>query len=166
MPSIINPNCTLYLYADDSALSVAGDDLTKIERDLTENMLNVSKWLSQNRLSLHLGKTESILFGSNKKLKNSNPLSIVVDNVRLQETKCVKYLGAHIDDNLSGNTMFTNVINKIKCTMKFLYRNKSFMNFEVRKMLVNSLIQPRFDYACNIWFRCSGKTKQNAKVSE
>lgn len=56
--------------------------------------------------------------------------------------------------------MFDYVLKKINGTFKFMYRNRNFLNFEVRKMLVNSLIQPRFDYACNTWYRCIGKTKQ------
>ena len=56
--------------------------------------------------------------------------------------------------------MFDYVIKKINGTIKFLYRNRSFMKTEVRKMLVNSLIQPWFDYACNLWYRPIGKTKQ------
>ena len=108
-----------------------------------------------------MGKTECIVFGSKQKLKKARSLNIIVNNVTVEVTKCIKYLGAYIDENLSGNVMFDYIIKKINSTSKFLYRNKSFFNFDVRKMLVNSLIQPRFDYACQIWYRSIGKTKQS-----
>ena len=37
---------------------------------LSEELESCRKWLMDNNLSLHLGKTESILFGSKKKIKN------------------------------------------------------------------------------------------------
>ena len=60
-------SCELCLYADDSMLFVAGKDVKQIEQRLTEEMYNISAWLESNKLSLHLGKTESILFGSKRK---------------------------------------------------------------------------------------------------
>ena len=55
--------CKLLLYADDSALLASSSDVSEIEEILKRELESVSEWLSENRLSLHLGKTESILFG-------------------------------------------------------------------------------------------------------
>ena len=38
---------------------------------------SLREWLEENRLSLHLGKTQSILFGSKKRLRTSNKLHVV-----------------------------------------------------------------------------------------
>ena len=55
--------CKLILYADDSALLVSGKDVVKIEQVLSRELKAVNEWLEENCLSLHLGKTQSILFG-------------------------------------------------------------------------------------------------------
>ena len=57
-------SCRLLLYDDDSCLLVSHKDPEYIASKLSENMNNCSKWMVDNRLSLHLGKTEVILFGS------------------------------------------------------------------------------------------------------
>ena len=57
----------LLLYADDSALLVSGKDVKVIEQTLSRELESVRDWLIDNKLSLHLGKTESILFGGKKK---------------------------------------------------------------------------------------------------
>ena len=101
------------------------------------------------------------MFGSKRRLSNVPELNISCNNVKLAVTTCVKYLGTYVDNCLSGTDMFDYVIKKINGTIKFLYRNKSFLDMDVRKMLVNSLIQPRFDYSCNLWYRPIGKTKQS-----
>ena len=58
--------CKLILYADDSALLVSGKDVVKIEQVLSRELKAVNEWLEENRLSLHIGKTKSILFGSKR----------------------------------------------------------------------------------------------------
>ena len=62
-------NCKLLLYADVSALIVPGKDVMEIGLQLTKELKYISNWLTDNKLSLHLGKTESILFGTKKKLQ-------------------------------------------------------------------------------------------------
>ena len=55
--------CKLLLYADDSALLIPGRNLKDIEKQLSRELSCITEWLVDNKLSLHLGKTESILFG-------------------------------------------------------------------------------------------------------
>ena len=62
-------DCDLLLYADVSALLIRGEDIIDIEQKLSEELAKLNVWLIDNKLSLHLGKTESILFASNRKLK-------------------------------------------------------------------------------------------------
>ena len=41
-----------------------------------------SKWLVDNKLSFHMGKTECILFGSKRKLRKAEELSVMVIKLR------------------------------------------------------------------------------------
>ena len=54
--------CKLLIYADDSALIASGKNIADIETTLSSELEYVSNWLIDNKLSLHLGKTQSILF--------------------------------------------------------------------------------------------------------
>ena len=49
----------LLLYLDDSAILVADKDISTVENALQTDLQIVSEWLIDNKLSLHLGKTES-----------------------------------------------------------------------------------------------------------
>ena len=124
MCKAIDDTCNLYLYADDSALAVSGKNIIEIEKCLNTNINNISVWLQENRLSLHLGKTECILFGSKGKLNKLPELNIVCNNVKIMNTTCVKYLGANLDCHLSGVSMYESVVKKINNSIKFLYRKK------------------------------------------
>ena len=93
----------LLLYADDSAILVADKSKTEVEKLLSDDLNLVSQWLIDNKLSLHLGKTESILFGSKKKKSNiivHFTLNISCNGHSIQPTHSVKYLGTTIDQHL------------------------------------------------------------------
>ena len=67
----ISVNCKLLLYADDSALLVRGRNPSDIAEILSGNLKSCNDWLIDNKLSLHFGKTESILFVVKETSENS-----------------------------------------------------------------------------------------------
>ena len=68
MYTSVSADCKLILYADDSAMLFAQKDPEVISQKLSKVMELCSNWLIDNTLSLHLGKTESVLFGPRRKL--------------------------------------------------------------------------------------------------
>ena len=150
----------LFLYADDSALVKSGRNPSEIEAFLSEELKSVSDWLVMNKLSLHLGKTESILFASRHNLKKVSNLNVSCNNVEIGSADKVKYLGATLEQDLSGKCMGTSVIKKINAGVKFMYRKAKFLSLREKKMLAASLLQSHFDYACNIWYRSLDKATQ------
>ena len=60
----ISSDCKLMLYADDSAILFSHKEVNVISDRLGKELRSCSNWLIDNKLSLHLGKTECILFGS------------------------------------------------------------------------------------------------------
>ncbi|XP_060592681.1 uncharacterized protein LOC132747348 [Ruditapes philippinarum] len=91
---------------------VSGKDIQYITSQLTDDLSSVSKWLTDNKLSLHLGKTESILFASKPRLRSCDQLNIVCNGTTITSTKSVKYLGADLDQCLSGESIANQCIFK------------------------------------------------------
>jgi hypothetical protein len=143
----------LLLYADDSGILVTGKSKNQIETVLTSELETVSEWLICNKLSLHLGKTESILFGSKPKIRSHSGMEISCNGKIIDAVHSVKYLGATLDQSLSGEPMARSVISKANARLKFLYRKRDFLTQHTRKLLVTSLIQCHFDYACSFWYQ-------------
>ena len=103
----------LFLYADDSALVVSHEDKNIIEQTLSAELLNVSRCMTDNRLSLHVGKTESILFGSKITLKKASNFKVIVGDSEITAKESVSYLGCVLDRNLSGIGQAQKAITKI-----------------------------------------------------
>lgn len=142
----------LMLYADDSAILVSSKNKEDIELLLSKDMNTVSQWLACNKLSLHLGKTESILFGSKQRLKHQSNLNVKCNDQLIESTSSVKYLGATIDQFLSFEFMANSIIKKANSRLKFLYRKSEYLSLHTKKLLVSALIQCHFDYASSAWF--------------
>ena len=115
-----------------------------------------------NKVSLHLGKNETILLGSKNKLNFADSLNVKCNTTEIQSTSSVTYLGANLDQCFSGDAMAPSVVQKANSRLKFLYRKWSYLTKHTKRLLVMSLIQCYFDYACSFWFTgLSMKWKQN-----
>ena len=66
-------SCIIILYVDDSALMGSGTSVSGIEVTLGQELTFLSDWLVDNKLSIHLGKTDSILLVQIGKYTNSPP---------------------------------------------------------------------------------------------
>ena len=76
--------CQLLLYADDSVLLASGKDIVEIEATLCSELKSVNDRLIDNKLSLHLGKTQSIVFGTKNKLCKCNTLNSVCNGIVIE----------------------------------------------------------------------------------
>ena len=144
-------NETILLYADDAAILVSDDLVDETEARLGTAFETISIWLIDNKLSLHLVKTESILFGTKRKLLNCRNLNVSCNGVNIETKTSVKYRGASIDNCLSGDSMALSIMQKANCKLKFLYRNAKFPNshVKVKRILASSLIQCHVDFAAH-----------------
>ena len=85
--------CKLSLYADDSAILYSNNDPRVISDKLGLELEMCSKWLVDNKFSLHMGKTECIIFGSKRKLRKINIFSVECNGHTIKAQRSVKYLG-------------------------------------------------------------------------
>ena len=160
--------CKLLLYADDSALIASGKNVADIESTLSSELEYVSNWLIDNKLSLHLGKTQSILFGTKRRLSTGVKLNVICNGNVIESKSNVTYLGVTLDQFLSGEIIASNILFKSSNKLKFLYRNAGKFTLETKKLLIFALIQCHFDYTCSAWYnglskklKCRMKCTQN-----
>lgn len=141
---------------------VSDNDVQNISNCLSKELESCREWLVDNRLSLHLGKTESILFGSKVMLKKSRPLCVSCNGDLISKSSnSVKYLGIVLDKTLWGEIIARDILRKAGARLKFLYRQSPSLNSRTRKILCTALIQCYFDYSCSSWFSALSKQYKN-----
>ena len=158
-------DCDLLLYADDSCLVFRDNNINEIEKQLNKTFNSLCDWFVENKQSIHFGedKTKSILFGRKNKRTGSKKLDIRRGDIKIKQYTSVTYLGCILDENLSGESMATRTLAKINGRLRFLYRKQSFLDFFLRRLLANALIQSHFDYACSAWFPLPNKRPKRFK---
>ena len=123
----VDADCKLVLYADDSAIFLAHKDPHVISEKLGSVLKQCSEWLVDNKLSLHFGKTECILFGPTRKLKEVQDFIVSCNSYIIKASDHVKYLGVIIDNHLSGEHIVDSIVQKVNNRLRFLYRQAKFL---------------------------------------
>ena len=127
-----------------------------IKSSFSSELEIVIERLVSNKLSLHLGNTESILFGSKhrlkSRLKSQSNLNISCKGQSTEAKDSIKYLRATIDQTLSFEPMARSVLSKVNGRLRFLFRKAEFLSSQTKKLLVMSIIQCHVDYASTVWF--------------
>ena len=151
-------NCkhsTAYLFADDSALYFS-HTTRGMFTNIIEDMRIINKWFRVNRLSFNVTKTSFMVFDRNPEVETlSIPIPSECRNLNIDEVKSQKYLGLVIDSQLSFQDHIDYVKSKIAKRIGALYRSKSLLPLKYRKMFVNALMLPQFDYLDIIWCRAA-----------
>ena len=144
-------DCHLALNADDSALIASGPDSDVVANFLTEQMTKCSAWLIDNRLSLHVGKTECMLFGSHRRLKGRE-FVVECGTAVVKRVTSVKYLGVVLDQHLNFRDHVSGVVKKATGKLYFLYRSAASLDSGSRRMLCSSLISSGLEYCTSAWY--------------
>jgi hypothetical protein len=68
------------LFADDTTLSCQGNESIDIESKLSDDLTNIHKWLSANKLTINVEKTKYIIIGSRQRLENLSHMPNITIN--------------------------------------------------------------------------------------
>ena len=155
------PHCLTYseprMYADDTSLTPASTDIKHmiINYCLNHDLSNVYEWLSGNKLTLNMTKTEFILIASRQKLSQfTESPSLTINENAIEQVTSAKSLRVYVDQNINWECHIENISKKIACAIGAIKRIRHLTPFNVLIKVYNSLIQPHFDYCSVVWGNC------------
>ena len=102
-----------HIFADNTNLFASHTSLQTLEKSINENLTFVSNWLTANKLSLNIDKTNFIIFHPPQKATNYN-VRLVINGQSIEKAKCIKYLGILIDSHLSWKQHILHISRKVK----------------------------------------------------
>ena len=116
--------------------------------------------MESNKLSLNVTKTQTILIGGRKKLKdieNSGPqnFQIAIDQEPVSKIKHLRYLGIEVDKFLSWEGHISALIKKISIGIGMLRHGKRYVPLTTVQSMYKSIIEPNFRFCCLVWGVCS-----------
>ena len=152
MNDIGNVSDFLYtiLYADDTSVLLNGKCYTDLVALLNSELEKLSLWLQSNKLSLNVQKTYYIVF-HRARIKSDEHAVITINNVILQRTNSLKYLGVIIDYKLNWTQHIAHVKNKISKGIGIMYRARNYLSKVSMRKLYYSYIYLYLIYCIEVW---------------
>ena len=154
MPDSLN-NTTATLYADDTEIYASSDNRNDLISKLNEDLKNMSRWMSINKLQIHPTKSKYMFIGSSHNIKNNicnEP--ILINSTPVPKVTNYKCLGANLDDKLCWDSHIEMICKKVAAGIAAIKRVKPFVPPEMLKVIYNALVQPYFDYCSPLWDNC------------
>ena len=145
-----------YLFADDTNILYANKNLKTLEVTVNAELRNLCDWLTSNKLSLNINKSNFVLFHHFQKRANYSPNICIFDNensrnVSLKSKDYIKYLGVVIDKNLSWKFHIDAVATKISKIVGLIAKLRHFTPRRVLLNIYQALIQPYLTYGLASW---------------
>ena len=125
LPECLN-NTRPQLFADDTNLTASGNSMTDVEVAVNSDLENLRNWLMANKLSLNVAKTEFMLIGSQRMIKDAHP-NISIENKQIKQVYECKTLGITVDQHLSWKSNTNNICRKIAAGISALRHVKPFV---------------------------------------
>ena len=132
------------MFADDTVLyhshNVQGDLYNEMQTSL-DNMYN---WCRDNQITLNIKKCEYVHFGYRKQANQNYVLKL--GDILLNKVKQYKYLGTVMDEKLSGEPQYNNVMQVLSFRKQTFSKIRFLIDQKTAELLFKSTIQPIFDY--------------------
>ena len=148
------PDCLLCtacnIYADDTELHCCANTVTEVENTLQCDVRNIGNWFHDNRLVPNGTKTYSMLTSSNRD-KVCAELSLLIDDAKIEQVNCTKYLGIHPDSMLTWSSHINQLCKKIAPKIGLLRRMRHIVPIECLDTIYQSTVQCHIDYCLSVW---------------
>ena len=133
----------IQLYIELPVISNSFDNLALID---CINM--VKNWFLQNSLMLNMNKTQLLNISRTSSVFTSD----IIDSITFVPCNNVKNLGFIFDDNLNFSDQIANVCKSTNYQLYKIRSIKKFLPFRISKMLIESLVMPRINYCCSLYY--------------
>ena len=147
------------LYADDTQITIASDDVEKLVLDTQNELVNLSEWMRINKLSPNPAKTEYMTIGHPHRIKQLEISdALLLNGTEIKRVPKSKSLGIIIDENLTWDEQFKAVKSKVCGGLSALKKLENIVPQSQLCSVFHAIVESHLRYANVIWGSLS-KTK-------
>ena len=132
------------MFADDTTLTASGESVLDPEVAINHDLANIKPWLSANKLSLNLVKTDYI-YQSVQGITYMPAPKVHVGDIPIKRVKDTKALGVNIYEFLSWNKHIEVISKKISSGIGAIRKLKPHVDHNTLICAYNALVLPHFD---------------------
>ena len=119
MATRVDNETELIQYADDTVILTFDTSIDKSKIKLEQNANKLIRFFHEHHLTVNTSKTEFMIFGKSERKDFSE--QIILDSIPIDEKPEVKYLGVHIDSNLTFQEKVKHILRKMARGIKTIY---------------------------------------------
>ena len=128
---------------------------------MSKDLNGIASWLSANRLTLKVLKTDFMVIGLRQRVANlGEDVALPLLETELEKVNAVKCFGVDIDGYLTWNNHMLSLRQNVTRNLGVLRRVKSFLKAENLTVIYRSIIEPYFTYCCILLICKSSKPVQ------
>ena len=113
-------------------------------------MKQLNNWLSANKTSLNVEKTELVIFKSPRKVL-SDEIKIKLSRKRLYLSNSVKYIGVRIDKFLHCHNQKNNITMKLNRANALLLQIRKYVKMKTLRNIYYAIFDSHLTYSCIFW---------------
>ena len=138
-------NTPTRLYADDTVVYI-NDVNVKLEQNLQISLNKLHLWCNKNKLTINIGKTKTMIFGSRKYVKQMHAVKLDINNIQLECVHTFKYLGVTLDMELKYNAHASTVYKLASHKVNTLRLIRPYIDEQTALQIYKMKILPYIDY--------------------
>ena len=157
------------LFADDTTLQYSSENLKSLYDYANSELLKIADWFKANKLTLNASKTKYILFRKKTKVLVCDSLKLFIENKEIDrigagcKNESFKFVGIHLDENLTWNHHLKAVKNKASSAVFALSNIRNLLPSNIKHTIYNSLFRSFVEYGIAAWGR--NKSPEMKKIS-
>jgi len=162
-------DCTVAQYADDTAafaLAIRGEVAKKrVQKALNQFDKYFKKW----RIRMNPEKFEAIFFSRRRKSSYFPQTQFSSSDILIPWSSSIKYLGVHLQKNLTFQNHIRESISKVEKTTKILFPligRRSKLSIKNKLLLYKTIFRPVLSYAVPVWNNCAITLRKKLQVCQ
>ena len=142
-------NGKITLFADDTTIIYFGKKISDIKYEILQDLKIIQDWLNSKKLTINFDKSSYMFLSKNQLSENTTDIKF--NNNSIKYRKCVKFLGLHIDENLSWKNHITNLRNSLSHLVGVLFKVRYYIPLIHLKKIYYALFYSKIQYLISIW---------------
>jgi len=150
-------NLKCQMYADDTQLYIKCfvKDSLEIFNKINEDLNLLHNWCTSHSLIINPDKCYHLIIGSPNNINKINLLTlpnIILANNIIPRCKNARNLGVHFDEHFTWEVHVNHILKSCFNQLRYFNKHKNFLNENIKKILIQNFIIPKFDY-CDIIYQ-------------
>jgi len=148
LPNAFSHNSPL-LFADDTTLTFISDSLSTLNSNINADLTSLHNWLTANKLTLNITKTNCINFSSPQCLPS--PLAVFINNQRVANVSETTILGVIFDQHLTFRSHLSKLKGQLASALFIFSKIRHLIPLSIAWSLYYSLFYSHLSYCLLVW---------------